>query len=296
VLHPVSTPLPALAARRLGRREFLGLVAAAGVFAACGGGGDDTPTGSESASDDDTIEVTNEFGTFQVPRDPKRVIGWEGRRDLETALALGLSPIAIGSNAVNDGQLAPFVDFDLDGVEVIQQTEPNLELIASLRPDLILTRDSNIEKFLDEVKPLAPLVPVKPEGPWRPDLEQAAKALGREDRLAKVLATYDDARDEVKARHAERIASAAIVCSTRPTARPSTRHPPPASTCRRRPSPTSAAPTCPSSRTAAARCTTTASPSNGPRSSPPPTPSSSSPPPMIERISTRARCGRAFPR
>jgi len=63
--------------------------------------------------------VTNRFGSFDVPREPQRDVGWEGRRDLETALALGLSPIAVGSNAVGeDGKLAPFVPFDLTGVQV----------------------------------------------------------------------------------------------------------------------------------------------------------------------------------
>lgn len=37
----------------------------------------------------DTLLVTNVLGTFDLPRSPSRVIALEGRRDLETALALG---------------------------------------------------------------------------------------------------------------------------------------------------------------------------------------------------------------
>ncbi|MGH3753281.1 MAG: hypothetical protein ACRDRP_11390 [Pseudonocardiaceae bacterium] len=76
------------------------------------------------------------------------MLGLEGRRDLETAVALGLGIAAVGENAIIDGQYAPF---DPAGVEVIDQNAPNLEQIAALRPDLILTRGSNIERLRDEL-------------------------------------------------------------------------------------------------------------------------------------------------
>ncbi len=190
------------------RREFLTMIGAAGLLAACGGEGGGTAAPPPSGPGSRT--VTNQFGTFELPAEPKRVIGWEGRRDLETALALGLKPIAVGSNAVKDGMLAPFIPFDLAGVATIQQTEPNLELIASLRPDLILTRDSNIEELVDKLRPLAPLVPVKPDGPWRADLEAVAAVLGRTGALATTLAAYDKRKAEVQARHQARLRSAVL--------------------------------------------------------------------------------------
>lgn len=193
------------------RREFLAGLAAAGLLAACGQGDRGPAASSDSTTSGGTITVQNQFGTFEVPLDPRRVVGWEGRRDLETALALGLRPIAVGSNALfGADELAPFIDFDLEGVEVIEQTEPNLELIASLRPDLILTRDSNIEELVDQLRPIAAMVPVKPDGPWRPDLEGVAAALGRTEQLAGVLAAYDERRNEIRARYGERIASAEL--------------------------------------------------------------------------------------
>lgn len=143
------------------------------------------------------------------PRDfPRRVVGLEGRRDLEIAIALGLGIAAVGSNAIIDGVPAPFVPFDSAGVTGIEQTEPNLELIAALRPDLILTRGSNIEELRGELAALAPLLPVDADGEitWRPDLEQVGAAPGREDRLA----DYDAELGAVRDRHADRIAAATL--------------------------------------------------------------------------------------
>ena len=194
------------------RRTFLTLLGAAGLAAGCGAPPSDAPPAPATRS------VTHRFGTFEIPTDPQRVVGLEGRRDLETALALGLRPVGIGSNALYGGDtLAPFVDLPLEGVEVIQQTEPSLEQIAALRPDLVLTRDSNIEELRDELVAIAPVVPVgsgtDPDNTgddWRADLQQVAGWLGREDRLAATLAAHDAQRDEIAARHAERIASAVV--------------------------------------------------------------------------------------
>ena len=194
------------------RRTFLTLLGAAGLAAGCG-----APTATAPVAAP-TRTVTHRFGTFEVPVDPQRVVGLEGRRDLETALALGLRPVAIGSNALYGGEaLAPWLDLPLDGVAVVQQTEPSLEQIAALRPDLVLTRDSNIEELRDELVALAPVLPVgsgtDPDDSgddWRADLRRVAGWLGREDRLAETLATHDARRDEIAARHADRIASAVV--------------------------------------------------------------------------------------
>ena len=153
-----------------------------------------------------------------MPTDPQRVVGIEGRRDLETALALGLRPVGIGSNALYGGDTpAPWLDLPLDGVTMIQQTEPSLEQIAALRPDLVLTRDLNIEELRDELVAIAPVLPVgsgtDPDDTgedWRTDLQRVAGWLGREDRLAETLATYDARRAEIAARHAGALSSAVV--------------------------------------------------------------------------------------
>lgn len=194
------------------RRTFLALLGAVGLAAGCGA------PGTAAAPSAATRTVTHEFGVFEVPAEPQRVVGLEGRRDLETALALGLRPVGIGSNALYGGTTpAPWLDLPLDGITVIQQTEPSLEEIAALRPDLVLTRDSNIAELRDELAAIAPLLPVgsgtdadDTGDDWRADLERVAGWLGREDRLAGTLAAHDARREEIAARHADRIASAVV--------------------------------------------------------------------------------------
>jgi len=189
------------------RRQFLGGAALGALLLA--GCGDE----EQEPSAPTTRTVRNRFGTFQVPADPRRVVGLEGRRDFETAIALELGIVGVGSNALfGDDEVAPFIDFDIDRVTIIEQTEPDLEVIASLRPDLILTRGSNIEELRDQLAALAPLVPVDDDGKvrWRADLEQTAATLGRTDRLAPLLEAYDAELARVRDRHAARIDEATV--------------------------------------------------------------------------------------
>jgi iron complex transport system substrate-binding protein len=197
------------------RREFIAGGLVAGLLVACGDRRrDQASPPTTAAAGPERLTITNRFGTFDVPARPMRVVGIEGRRDFETAIALGLGIVGIGSNAVLEGTtLAPFIEFDISKVTVIQQTEPNLELIASLRPDLILTRASNIERLLAELKAIAPLVPVGGSDytdPWRPELERIATDLRRQEQLAKVLGAYDREVKAVAERHRQRIASAKV--------------------------------------------------------------------------------------
>lgn len=75
--------------------------------------------------------MTNRFGTFEVPVDPRRVIVLEGRRDLEPAPRAGSGSIVVGSNALVDGQPPPFLDLNLAGVEILENFEPNLERLVA---------------------------------------------------------------------------------------------------------------------------------------------------------------------
>lgn len=196
------------------RREFIAGGLVAGLLVACGDRRRDAAA-PPTAAGPERLTITNRFGTFDVPARPMRVVGLEGRRDFETAIALGLGIVGAGSNAVLEGTTtpAPFIDFDISQVTIVKQTEPNLELIASLRPDLILTRDSNIERLLAELKGIAPLLPVggsDSTDPWRPELERIGSDLRRQEQLAKVLGAYDGEVRAVAERHRQRIATAKV--------------------------------------------------------------------------------------
>jgi iron complex transport system substrate-binding protein len=204
------TPVRAAATRR----QFLGMVAAAGFLAACGSDDGDEAVASDTTAPAGTRSVTNQFGTFEVPLEPERVVVLEGRRDLETVLAVGLEPIAIGSNGLDeDGQVPAFLGWEPpDEVVVLENFDVNVEQVVALRPDLIVSRDSNISDAVEQLIELAPLVPVASgdDGSWREDLLAVAEVLGRTEQAEAAVAVYDERLAEVQERHGDRIGSAIV--------------------------------------------------------------------------------------
>lgn len=208
--------------RPVSRRLLLGAtLALTGLLAACGddldGAAVTAPPSTEAAPatepavSGDTVTIDTPYGQFDVPTSPVRPVVLEGRRDLETALALGWIPIAVGENGLDsEGQVAPFLDFDMTGRDVVSPSEPNLEAIAALDPDVIIGRQNNLDDFADELSQIAPLVPIDTDLPWRESLEQVGALLHQETAVAAAVGEYDALLGAVAERHAEAIGSATI--------------------------------------------------------------------------------------
>jgi iron complex transport system substrate-binding protein len=159
-----------------------------------------------------TTTVTHEYGTFDIPLEPTRVLVLENRRDLETAVVLDLPLAGVGFSGTDRTNVAaPFVPVSLDGVEIISNAELNLEQIAVLDPDLILARDIYLnEGVAPQLAAIAPILPVAGDGPWRDDLERIAAWMQRSDLLDEALADYDAAVTNVSTRLADVIATTPV--------------------------------------------------------------------------------------
>ena len=156
-----------------------------------------------------SYSVTHAYGTFDIPAQPQRVIAMENRRDLETAVVLGLPLAGVGTFGDVNNVAASFVPVDLTGVEIIRLSEINFEQLVSLQPDLILAR----EIYLDDgpgLAEVAPVLPIAADGSWRADLEQVAGWMHRETTLKSALDQYDALLAEVGERHADLLASSPI--------------------------------------------------------------------------------------
>jgi len=165
-----------------------------------------------SINPDGTVTVTHDYGTFDIPLQPTRVLALENRRDLETAVVLDLPLSGVGVfGGSAENVAAPFVPVDLDGVEIINNSELNLEQIAAMDPDLILARDIYLDGGqAEQLAAIAPILPIAAEGSWRDDLEQVAGLMQRTELLDGALAEYDAAVADVSDRHADSLASTPV--------------------------------------------------------------------------------------
>lgn len=187
-------------------RSLLGLLLVGALaLSACGGDttADDTPDTSsptataEDTATDDTAEagarvVSHDMGETEVPTNPERVVVLDSPH-LDAALSLGVTPVA-GVSVFDDGQLPAYLGNRTEGIEVVGSiAEPDLEAVAALEPDLILSATVRHEDIYDQLSQIAPTVFTESSGTdWQRGFELVAEALDRQDEGAQALAEYAD--------------------------------------------------------------------------------------------------------
>ncbi|TCJ13067.1 ABC transporter substrate-binding protein [Rubrobacter taiwanensis] len=157
------------------RREFL--IGAAGLLllpAGCGSDGE--RGGSEPSGETRTFE--HAFGEIEIPVSPKRVAVLTAHA-LDAVVALGIEPVAgvTGYSELYAGALE-------DAEVKFPNQEPNLEALARVEPDLMLTLGFEGELFFGDYEKLSEIAPTAvfdwtSDGEWKPHFRFCADALGR---------------------------------------------------------------------------------------------------------------------
>ncbi|MGA5817398.1 ABC transporter substrate-binding protein [Kitasatospora sp. NPDC094028] len=173
------------------------------LLAACGsGGGDNKAAGGGTAAASSAApgsaaafprSVKHAAGTAEIKAQPKRVVVLDSG-ELDDVTLLGITPVgAVSPHMKTEGGFPNYLkDKIKDTKDVGPMNEPNLELIASLKPDLILSSKVRHAKVYDQLNAIAPTVLAETTGfPWKDNLALYAQALGKEDEAKKALADYE---------------------------------------------------------------------------------------------------------
>jgi iron complex transport system substrate-binding protein len=148
-----------------------------------------------------TREITHAMGTTTVPAEPKRVVVLDTDK-IDTALSLGVTPVGAATAGEAKSWPTYFGAEKLAGItEVGVLTEPDLEAITALKPDLILGSRFRQEKFYDELAAIAPTVFTEKVGvTWKENFLLDGTALGREQQARDLLAAYEKRAKEFGAK------------------------------------------------------------------------------------------------
>ncbi|HWH14712.1 MAG TPA: iron-siderophore ABC transporter substrate-binding protein [Miltoncostaeaceae bacterium] len=161
--------------------------------------------GSEGAegADGGTRQITHAMGTTAVPAAPARVVVLD-TGELEAATAVGIVPIG-GVTALPGQPILAHLRERAASMEIVGTIEePNLEAIAALEPDLILSSKIRHEKLYDRLSAIAPTVFAEQVGvTWKDNFLLYADALGRRGEAEAQLRAYEDRADQLGARIAE---------------------------------------------------------------------------------------------
>lgn len=167
--------------------HLVAVFAATTMFAACGG----TSSG-ESAPAAETRRVKHAMGVAEVPADPQRVVVLD-TGELDDALALGVKPVGAVRIDVATGFLS-YLESQTEGTEEVGTiSEPNLEKIAALDPDLVLSSTVRHEAIYEQLNEIAPTVLAPDLGDtWKENFLLYADALNKSDEAEQMLSEFED--------------------------------------------------------------------------------------------------------
>lgn len=212
---------------RLSRRHFAVGTGALLGLAACRPTSDSDPAPEASQPTEQAqfpVTIEHGYGTTTIPAPPTRVITL-GLSDQDPLLAMGVIPIAV-SPWFGDYPSAtwPWAQDELGSAEPVvlnggvrDESNPGLEEIAALEPDLILSlyNGTTAEQY-EQLSKIAPtVVPTKDflgfQITWQEATRTVGAALGREDEALALVAGLEESFANAAAEHPEFDGKVAVV-------------------------------------------------------------------------------------
>jgi len=184
--------LPTHQVEDITRRRLLAAMPTLVVLAAgisCGDHGDEASPAST------TRTVETHLGPVNVPVRPERVVVFDRRGTLAYLLDLGITPIAAMSapNIYGGASFHPLIEADVADIHQISSTDPDLEQVAALKPDLIIGYSGDaLGRGYDTVSAIAPTVsiPIDFNNP-EDELTMLGKVFGMEEKAATLIGDFE---------------------------------------------------------------------------------------------------------
>ncbi|WP_181218566.1 Fe(3+)-citrate ABC transporter substrate-binding protein YfmC [Bacillus subtilis] len=157
--------------------------------------------GSGENKSKDSRVIHDEEGKTTVSGTPKRVVVLE-LSFLDAVRNLGITPVGIADDNKKD-MIKKLVGSSIDYTSVGTRSEPNLEVISSLKPDLIIADAERHKNIYKQLKQIAPTIELKSrEATYDETIDSfttIAKALNKEDEGKEKLAEHKKVINDLKA-------------------------------------------------------------------------------------------------
>ena len=157
------------------------------LLAACGSNSSE----GKSDSNEKTRTVESAIGSTEIKGSPKRVVTlYQGATD--AAVAMGIKPVGVVESWL-EAPTYKYLRDDLKGVKIVgQETQPNLEEIEKLKPDLIIASKIRHEQIFDQLKEIAPTVATETVFTFKDTVNLMGEALNKQDKSKELLTKWDD--------------------------------------------------------------------------------------------------------
>nr|WP_238351513.1 iron-siderophore ABC transporter substrate-binding protein [Kribbella shirazensis] len=174
------------------------LAVSALALTSCGGSAEDDP--AAAAGFGRTIQ--HAMGTTEIPAKPKRVVALDASY-VDATLILDTPVVGYTEYRAIKGSLPDYLGDDRtkygsEAQPVGTLAEPNLEKIAALNPDLIISAKVRHEKQYEQLSKIAPTIMSETTGAtWKENIRMEAKAVGQEELAEQEIAAYEKAAKTV---------------------------------------------------------------------------------------------------
>lgn len=176
------------------------LLIACFIISGCSSSQDNSGSKSGSKSKDSRV-IQHEDGKTTVTGTPKKVVVLE-LSFLDAVYNLGITPVGIADDNKKD-MIQKLVGSPIDYTSVGTRSEPNLEVISSLNPDLIIADAERHKNIYKQLKQIAPTIELKSrEATYDETIDSfntISKALNKEKEGKEKLADHTKVIDDLKA-------------------------------------------------------------------------------------------------
>ncbi|MDR4924784.1 Fe(3+) dicitrate ABC transporter substrate-binding protein [Peribacillus simplex] len=157
---------------------------------------------SAESSNQETRTIKHEMGETEIKNTPKKIVTLE-LSFLDSLNALGIKPIGISDDNKKD-MITKLVGQEMDYTSVGTREQPNLEVISSLQPDLIIADAERHKGIYKDLQQIAPTIVLKSrESTYQENLDSfktIAKAVNKEDAAEKRLSEHEKTIKELKSK------------------------------------------------------------------------------------------------
>jgi iron complex transport system substrate-binding protein len=159
-----------------------------------------SPSATASPKAETPRVIKHAMGEETLTSTPKRVVILTNE-GTEALLAVGIKPVG----AVKSWFGEPWYDHIKDGMTGVtvlgDESQPNIELIASLKPDLIIGNKVRQAKIYDQLKSIAPTIfSAELSGDWKINFKLYTEAVNKKEEGEKAMAAYETRVADVKAK------------------------------------------------------------------------------------------------
>ncbi|PQP83276.1 iron ABC transporter substrate-binding protein [Paenibacillus sp. PCH8] len=165
-------------------------------------------------AEDETRVIKHAMGETKVTGTPQKIVTlFQGANDV--VVALGVKPTGVVESWVQQ-PVYEYLRADLDGVtQVGQESQPNLEEINKLKPDLIIATKIRHEEIYEQLSQIAPTVVTETLFDWKETVKLSGEAMNKVEQSDKLMTDWDARVADFKEKMGDRLPIEATITNFR---------------------------------------------------------------------------------